>query len=175
MEKEILNIDNIVLENNIEEQNIISLNKFIILSIVTFGLYEIWWIYKAWRFYQQKEKSDIMPALRAIFSVFFLNSLFTKILESAEDKGYKENYSPVLLFAGFMIFNLLAKLPEPFWLISVFSFAFLIPPFKALNHAKENSTDFIVNEQKSFSGQQIGLLVFGIICWGLALLGLSLE
>jgi len=35
---------------------------FIFLSIITLGLYSVWWIYKAWRFFQQKEMIDIMPA-----------------------------------------------------------------------------------------------------------------
>ena len=48
--------------NYVEEQKIISLNMFIFLSITTLGLYSVWWIYKAWRFFQQKEMIDIMPA-----------------------------------------------------------------------------------------------------------------
>jgi hypothetical protein len=56
--------------SEIDEQKIISLNKFIFLSIISFGAYEIWWIYKAWKFYQQKENLDIMPAARALFSIF---------------------------------------------------------------------------------------------------------
>ncbi len=89
----ILNSNSIGLKNNIEEQHCISLNKFIILSIASFGLYEIWWMYKAWRFYQQKEQSNIMPAARAIFTIFFLHSLFKKTFEFAKEKGYKESYS----------------------------------------------------------------------------------
>ena len=155
---------------NVEEQKIISLNKFIVLCICSFGLYPIWWIYKAWRFYQQKENSDIMPALRAILSMFFLIPLFNKILTFAKEKGYTQNFSSVGLFIGFLIGNFISKLPDPFWLISIFSFVFLIPPFKALNYAKLKSEEFVVSEQASFSGRQIGLMVVGIILWLLVLL-----
>jgi hypothetical protein len=120
-------------------------------------------MYKAWRFYQQKEKLDIIPAARAIFSIFFLNSLFNKILDFAKEKGYNESYSSVSLFLGFIVANLLAVLPDPYWLISVFNFIFLIPSFKALNFAKRNSTDFEVIEQESFNGRQIALIVIGLI------------
>lgn len=161
--------------NKIEEQKIINLNKFIVLSIISFGLYPIWWIYKAWRFYQQKENLDIMPAARAIFSIFFLTSLFNKILSFAKEKGYEEHFYSVGLFIGFIVGNFLAKLPDPFWLISILSFVFLIPPFKALNYAKQNSNEFVVTEQTSYSGRQIGLIVVGIIFWGLVLLGLTME
>jgi hypothetical protein len=177
MENQDKNLDANVTQptNNVEEQKIINLNKFIVLSITSFGLYPIWWIYKAWRFYQQKENIDIMPAARAIFSIFFLTSLFNKTLYFAKEKGYTENYSSVGLFIGFIVGNLLAKLPDPFWLISIFSFVFLISPFKALNYAKQNSNDFIVTEQATFSGRQIGLIVVGIIFWVLVVLGMTME
>jgi hypothetical protein len=163
------------LASNVEEQKIISLNKFIILSIASFGLYEIWWIYKAWRFFQQKENLDILPAARAIFSIVFLISLFNKILSFAKEKGYIENYSSVGLFIGFFVGNALTRLPDPFWLVSIFSFVFLIPPFEALNYAKENSNDLVVTEQTSFSGRQVGLIVVGIIFWSLVILGMTME
>jgi len=89
--------DSIVSNNDVEEQKIISLNKFIIPSFLSFDLYGIWWIYKAWRFYKQKENSDILPAARAIFCIFFLNSLFRKILVSAKEKGYQKNI-PLLFY-----------------------------------------------------------------------------
>ena len=31
-------------------------------SIISFGMYAIWWVYKAWRFYKQKEKLDIIKS-----------------------------------------------------------------------------------------------------------------
>jgi hypothetical protein len=169
--------ENCILETTyiVEEQKNISLNKFIFLSIISFGTYPIWWIYKAWRFFQQKDKLDIMPAVRTIFSIFFLISLFNKILNFAKEKDYNKTYSAILLFVGFFIVDFLAKLPDPFWLISVISFVFCILPFKALNFAKRNSTDFIVIEQTSYSGRQIVLIVIGAIFWCFVLLSLTIT
>lgn len=153
------------LRDDIEPQQLINLNKFIILCVLSFGLYELWWIYKAWRFFRQKEELDIMPACRALFSIFFLYALFHKIVEYASAKGYKERFSPIACFLGFFAINFLAYLPEPLGLLSVFSFAFLIPSFQALNFAKQNSTEFIVSEQTSFNGRQMLLIITGIIGW----------
>ena len=96
-----LDSENFETNSDLEEWKIISLNKFIFLSIITFGIYEIWWAYKAWKFFQQKDRLDIMPATRAIFSIIFLNSLFIKTLEFAKEKGYNDNYSTTFLFIGF--------------------------------------------------------------------------
>jgi hypothetical protein len=101
--EEILNKNVTQAISDVEEQKIINLNKFIFLCVISAGLYSIWWIFKAWRFYQQKENLNIMPALRAIFSIFFLISLFNKILSFAREKGYKENFSSIGLFIIFFI------------------------------------------------------------------------
>ena len=172
--EEILNKNVTQAISDVEEQKIINLNKFIFLCVISAGLYSIWWIFKAWRFYQQKENLNIMPALRAIFSIFFLISLFNKILSFAREKGYRENFSSIGLFIGIFIAQLLSYLPDPFWMVTILNFVFFIPPFQALNYAKKNSHDFIVTEQTSFSGRQIGLIVIGIVFWGLGLLGLSM-
>jgi hypothetical protein len=171
-------LDSSVLEtsnNNVDPQELISLNKFIFLSIISFGLYEIWWTYKAWRFYKQKDGLDIMPAARALFGIFFTASLFREVLDHAEKEGYQETYSPGGLFAGFFIFNILSRLPKPFWIISVFSFICFIPPFKALNYARKNSKDIIIKEQNSFNTKQAILIIVGIIFWALVILGLIMT
>ncbi len=171
-ENENLYLGNFETTNDIEEQKIISLNKFVLFSIITFGAYDVWWIYKAWKFFQQKEKLDILPAARAIFSIFFLISLFNKILIFSKEKGYCGKYSSVFLFIGIFIGNLLVILPDPFGLISMLSFIFLIQPFNALNYAKLNSKDFLVTEQESMSGNQITITIIGAILWGLFLIGM---
>jgi len=158
----------------VDIQEIISLNKFIFLSIITFGIYEIWWIYKAWKFYKQRDKLDILPVARTILSLLFLYPLLNTILESAKEKGYNYSYSSGVLFICFIVLNLLGNLPEPFWFISIFSFICLIPPFKALNYLKQSSTEFMVIEQASFNGRQISLIVIGIIFWGLVIFGTML-
>lgn len=178
MESENSILDETILEvdSTVEPQHIISLSKFIVLSIVSLGLYTSWWQYKAWRFYKQKEKADIAPAARVIFSLFFIYSLFNKIQQSAAEKGYLKKYSAGFLFAGIIVVALLSQLPSPFGvIISLTHFLFFIPPFKALNYAKENSTDINIVIQDSFNGRQIGIIIVGLLFWILLLIGLSVP
>lgn len=172
--QEDLQVPNEKMDNNldhIEEQSIITLEMFIFLCFITLGLYNIWWIYKQWRFFNQKERSDILPVARAIFSIIFLNFLFIRIYKYAGSKGYQATRDPFPLYIGFLIFNLLARLPDPYWIISLLAFIFLIPPFKALNYAKENTEGLIVFEQSTFSGRQIALIIVFAALWILLLLG----
>jgi hypothetical protein len=113
-----------------------------------------------------------MPAIRTVFSIFFLIPLFNKILRLANNKGYKHNYSSVLLFLGYLIINLLSMLPTPFYIAGIISFIFLIPPFKALNFAFGCCEEFSVVEQYSFSRRQIFLLIAGVIIWILVIAGI---
>lgn len=163
------------LSEHIDEQKIISLNKFIFLCFITFGLYTIWWIYKAWVFFRQKEQTDIIPAARTIFGIVFNYELLTKILRYAKEKGYEGSYSPLLLYIGLVVIQLLSRLPDPYWLISILSFVFLIPAHNAFNYAKQNSTGFTVTEQTTFSSRQIVLIVVAAVCWALSISGFLLE
>lgn len=167
------NIDH-QLNSNIDEQKIISLNKFIILCIASCGLYLFWWMYKVWTFFKQKGNLKIAPAFRSLLCILFLYPLFEKILAFAKNKGYDGHYWSGLLFFGFIVLNSLGRLPDPFWLITLFNCVFFIPPFKAFNYARLSSTDFIVTEQTSFNGRQITLIVIGAIVWALGLLGMAM-
>jgi len=171
----VLDNDVLTTSHDVDEQKIISLNKFIFLCIISFGMYQIWWTYKTWRFFKQKEKSDIIPVARTIFSIFFLHSLFSRILDYAKAKNYSGSYSATALFIGYLVVSFLSRLPEPFWVVSILSFTFLIPPFNALNYAKQNSTDFVVTEETSFSTRQIILAIVGLIFWALVIVGLTMT
>jgi hypothetical protein len=167
----VLDLDNFDKRKDIEVQYIISLTSFIILSVITFGLYDLWWIYKSWRFFQQKYKWDIIPFWRTVFSILFLYNLFLCILDLAKQKNYPKNYHLGLIYCGFFAGNILAWLPKPYGMISILSFVFLIPPFKAFNFARQNSTEITVIEQNFFNTKQIVLLVLGTILWLLILFG----
>lgn len=160
------------LTDDIEPQYIISANKFVVLSFITFGLYTVWWFYKAWRFFKQINNSSLHPALRTIFGIFFFIPLTSMIIDLAKRKSYQKNYSPTLLFIAYLITISLSYLPSLLGLLSVFAFVFLIEPFKALNFAKINSTGYEVIEQNSFNGRQIFLLIIGSLWWLLVLISL---
>ena len=166
---------NIEKDEQVEIQYLISENKFIFLSIISVGLYPVWWAFKAWRFYQQKQRLDIFPALRALFGILFLISLFERTLKFAKANGYESSYSPVLLFLGIIAFSLLSYLPRPMWLTSILTAAFFMPPFNAFNFARRNSTDLVIVEQTNFNTKQYFLIVIGAMIWGLFLVGLYFE
>lgn len=161
--------------NQVPIQYIISTNKFIILNIFTFGLYHFWWIFKAWRFFLQKDQSDIMPAMRTIFTIIFLYPLFTKILDYAKEKNYSKDFPKPFLFIIYLLLSVISRVPDPYWLVSILSFVCLIPAFKALNYAKLNSQEFETIEHSKWSTNYVVTIIMGAIFWMLILYGLYLE
>ena len=172
-------MENLEIANQIEEPKIenqeltrISLGKFIFLSVLTAGLYEVWWTYKAWRFFQLKERSDFSPVFRTAFALFYQISLFNAILKSAKSYDYKKSYSSWLLFIGYIVYHIAVEflIPSlndkttPIDLISL-SFVFLIPPFNALTYVMENCKELIVPIQEGFNRRQIVLMVISGIVW----------
>lgn len=66
--------------------------KFIVLSLCTLGLYEMYWFYQNWHRIKERDGSAIMPAMRSIFSVFFCYQCFDRIRDdtSAHVQGLTE-------------------------------------------------------------------------------------
>lgn len=149
--------------------------KFTVLFITSFGLYGLWWMYKSWKLFNDKDKIDIMPAMRTLFCVFYLSALFSMILDLAKMKGYSKSYSSILLFAGFIVFNLLGKLPEPYFLISFISISCLIAPFKALNYAVDYCDEIEVVNLRFFNIRQSLIIFLGGVFWILIIIGLCLK
>jgi len=149
--------------------------RFALLCVLTFGLYQRWWMYKSWKFIKDKDQSDIYPIIRSIFAIFFLYTLNEKILHYAKEEGYEKDYSSGPLFVGFLVFSFLGRLPDPFWIVSSFSFAFILPQFKAVMFIKQNTSEKALENHSNANGKQIAIIIVGIVLWALVILGLVAE
>ena len=143
--------------------------KLSILSICTFGLYEIYWFYKNWRLIKEREHKKIMPFWRALFALFFCFSLFQRIGRSAKEIDLPP-ISTGGLAAGWIIVSLLWKLPDPYWLVSFLAFFFLLPVQQTVN--KINAQYAPGHDQNNrFGVWNIVVVVAGGIFFILAIIG----
>ena len=149
--------------------------NFVLLYLLTFGIYGYWWMYKHWRFFQQKELSGITPAARAIFAVFFLHTLFEKILLFAKTQGYKRVYSSSGLYVVFILAYLASRLPDPYWIISFLGFTCFIQPIEAMNYAVNSSDDYQIILSPRLNQRQLGLAIVGGLFWLLIMAGFLLP
>lgn len=155
-----------------QEINVLSINKFIFLCIISFGLYQFWWIYKTWKFFNEKDKLDINPAFRSIFSIFYLGGLFNKINNYSIQHGNPQTFSSTLNYIGFFILSFAGNLPDPYWLFSFLQILFLIPAFNSLKYGLKKDSAFKFKEESNLSTRQVVLIIICSIPWILVLLGL---
>jgi hypothetical protein len=148
----------------------VSLTKLFVMSTVTFGLYEIYWFYKNWRLVKNQEGTNIVPALRAIFCVFFCYWLFERIEGDADEQKTVSIHASVLT-AGWIIMNLLWRLPEPYLLIGLTQPLFLLPAQRAVNALNQKLVPGH-SPNNHFSAWNIVAIAIGSLAWILVFIGL---
>lgn len=143
--------------------------KLVVMSLFTFGLYEVYWFYKNWQYFKLREKENISPFWRAIFGIFFCHSLFSEIREWQKELG-KGDMPAGWLAAGWIITTLLCKLPDPFWLISMGSVFFLVPVQKVVNDINRVEAPEHDPNSKIRGVNWIGIVLGGLV-FALAIFG----
>jgi hypothetical protein len=105
--------------------------KLVLMSVCTFGIYELYWFYKNWVLIKARTNQDLMPFWRAFFAPLWAYSCFKNVKLAAEEKGISPPSSIGLFAVFYFVLQALWRLPDPYWLISYLSFAPLIPVNKA--------------------------------------------
>ncbi len=145
----------------------VSTTKFSVMSIVTFGIYGIYWFYKNWQWVKHVHGEKISPFWRTFFGIFYMYSLCNRVREIVKEHNVDAVYSSGLLAAGYIVLSLLWKLPDPFWIVTIFAFLFQLPVVIAIQKANWSED---VNSQ--FTGWNIAGIVFGVIWWILIFAGM---
>ncbi len=101
--------------------------KLILMSVCSFGLYELWWFYKNWVVIKQQTGQKIMPIGRAIFAPLWAYNCFDHIRYSAIKSKLPGSLPAGLLGICYLGLNLIVQLPDPYWLLSLMSFVIIIP------------------------------------------------
>lgn len=104
MEDQILDSDINYDDKKVAKVELLRRFNFAVLYFLTFGLYSIWWQYKTWKFFKQRENLNIIPEVRAIFFIFFFFFLLKKIKNYARGNGVNKSYSSEGLF-GLYLFS----------------------------------------------------------------------
>lgn len=152
--------------------------RLIILSIATFSLYEVYWIYRNWRYIKERDSLKIQPFWRGFFGIFFCHSLLRRIHEDKEARAILEpSFSPQGLATGWVVLiiisNLISRAPGvAASMIAAFipSFLCLVPVQNYINSVTEQRNPGIPFYR--WSSGHIVCLVFGVVVWALLLFAL---
>lgn len=150
----------------------VSLFKLAIMSIFTAGIYEIYWFYRNWRIIKVREKSNIAPGVRSVFSVFFCYQCFSRIYKYGDQIGMHSIVPPTAFAAGWILISILAQIREQWLLYYLLSFIYLLPVQAHVNRINEAAHPRHAENSK-FSRSNWVVIVIGAIIWALVIIGIN--
>jgi len=139
---------------------IIPIWKFILLSVITFGIYEVIWFYRNWKLLKNETGLKITPLLRALFAPIFAGSLAWYLEKYLKEKDILCKFSPTFIGIYYFIIVILWKLPDPYSLLSLFTFMPLLPLVNSLNKYWQKEEQNLA--PKKFTWWQIILIILGV-------------
>lgn len=111
----------------------VGLAKLALLTVCSFGVYQIYWFYQQWKREVERTGEDLQVVPRAIFTPIFAYSLFRRVHQLAAD-GQPAGFSgPGGLAVAYVMILFAVRLPDPFWLAATLSFLPLLPIQAAAN------------------------------------------
>ena len=152
----------------------VSLGKLAVMSLCTFGLYELYWFYKQWDTLRRRERENLSPFWRTFFAPLWAFSLFPRIRQLTAKYGVPATWSGGGLALAFLIFGAASRLPARLWMVSLLSFLPLLVLQRAVNTL--NATVAPGAERNNrYSGANVVVIVIGAILLALAIAGTFLP
>ncbi len=149
--------------------------KFLVLSLISLGLYFVFWFYKNWEYVKYRERSTILPWGRAVFCTFWYYSLYKSI---EKDPRFSEtslkvaNGSVILILAiMFFIGNLISSIESIYSYIGLLaSIIIALPLVERINtFTRHDNEHYIFNSRWRPRHIVIGLFFGTIVAYSVAL------
>ena len=155
--------------------------RLIVLSILSCGIYEAYWIYEHWAYLKRRDRLKISPLWRGAFCVFYCHSLFKRIhTDAALRAAQQPSFSPGRLAAGWIVAILTANLVDlaPGAIATLVSslipsYLFFVPVQNYINSATHE-----LDPAQPYRGWTFGhvfCLVLGLAIWGFTIWGSQLA
>jgi hypothetical protein len=122
--------------------------KFIAMSLCTFGIYELYWTYKNWRFLKERDGLEINPFWRAFFYPLWHYSLLTELNKTLKSRVLSIGVVRGGLAACVLVLSFTIHLPDPYWLLSMLTVLGFIPALLAMQG--DAATNALQDKTKSF-------------------------
>ena len=148
--------------------------KLAALSLVTLGLYPLYWFWQNWRAIKRETGGTQWPWARALFAPLWSFLCFSDLRDIAVSRRRELAFAPGLLAAVYFLLNLGGRLPGGMGLVSLLTFVPLLPINSLLRrYHREEGVD--MQRMDRFGVWHILLLLFGAGFLLLGLFGLSLQ
>ena len=111
----------------------VSLGKLTVMSIVTFGIYDIYWAFKQWEAIRRRDSESLSPLWRAFFAPLWGFSLFPRLQKLTAIHGVPATWSGSALAVVYLLLGVAWRLPAPLSLISFLGFLPILMVQRSVN------------------------------------------
>lgn len=112
--------------------------KFLALSLLTFSIYECYWMYWNWRYVRERDGTVVTPLARAIFAPIFFPTLLIDLRKHSS--GWATSlFSIAICSILYAVTPFVWRQPDPYCLLGYTSTLAMLPAVlhvNALNHAQ---------------------------------------
>jgi len=115
--------------------------KLSLMALTTFGLYELYWFYRNWKMIRQREQLPISPFWRAFFAPLWTFSLGMRFKAHAKERNISIELPVAAIGILYLLLSALWRIPQPYWLISLFSFIPIVPFDRAARRLNGGDVD----------------------------------
>lgn len=151
----------------------VGLRKFVVMSIATWGMYDIYWAYHQWARIRAHTGESLSPFWRAFFANLWSFSLFKRVKADARSRGVHVGWDSAFQAASYLVLSLLWSLPDPWWLVSLLAFVPLVPVVRATTQILDTVT-LDRDRNAEFSGANMIGVCIGAIMLLLVFAGLAM-
>ena len=147
--------------------------RLVLMSIASWGLFELYWIYRNWQYLKERDGLNIRPFWRGIFGIFFIHKLMGTIHDDPQaNRLVKAGFSPSLLATVWVVLmlvgNIAGKADDPGLnllglLVSFPSFLLFLPVQNYINSVNEARSPN--SPYTRWSPGQYACLAVGILIW----------
>jgi hypothetical protein len=127
----------------------VSLSKFAVMSICSFGIYELYWCYQNWTRLRDREGLLVSPFWRAFFAPLWGFSLFGRIRDLADSEGVETGWSAPVLATLYLVLSISWRLPDPWSLISIASFVPMLPVVRTTQRINDRQLSLATEDRES--------------------------
>lgn len=144
--------------------------KLATMTLVTFGIYEMYWFYQNWKSVQRLTGEKLNAPVRAFFYPVTSYSMFRRIQEQGRrlqvDVGIRAGALAISVFG----LTVLWRLPDPYWLVSLLTFLPLLSVQSEVNKINRRVAPDADRNERLRAWNVVAVVVGGLI-WALAIVG----
>ena len=146
--------------------------RFVLFSVLTLGLYQVYWSYQCWRRIKRADNAQLWPLARAIFANITLFHLVTDVNGQRAMRGQEHREVSMLYPLAHLLLGVAYRLPGPLMWIFMSSVFCVLPVLRAM---RDLSGKRVRAEADKWRARHTLLALIGIPALFLAIVGSCLP